>query len=140
MFRIELPSPAEGLRFTVHCSSFFWNKSTELVPRTSLRIFSSQGDWSLPCVTRTSRVLTLLAILRVLTDIDHSARSLALLFLGHRRRVLIHQCLANTTQALRTCLPCTPFTILQQLTALFLGRNVHSLPPTGVVETRVQRT
>lgn len=86
---------AVARRFSGHCIASLWDGKTQLVDRTLLRLSRSQGVCNLPRVTRTSQFLEPQAVLRVLVDIDHPSRSLALYFLGPRRSVLVPRILGN---------------------------------------------
>lgn len=83
------------------------------------------------CVTRTSRLLTLQAVLRVLVDIDHPARSLALFFLEPRRSARVPRALCNSYPSVEHI----PFlyacvcVVFHQLTTSFTERDVLSLTP-----------
>lgn len=131
VFRIPLLQQTVVSRFTALCGSFLKEGGTELVARASLRLPRSQGGWSLACVTHTLQLLVMQAVLRVLVDIDHPARSLALFFLEPRRCVRVPRALCNSYPSVEHM----PFlyacvcVVFHQLTTSFTKRDVLSLTP-----------
>ncbi|KAG0412960.1 hypothetical protein HPB47_009893 [Ixodes persulcatus] len=68
--------------------SFFWSGKTELATRPVVCLPRERGGWGFPCLDIAPTVLHLKTTLKILRDVHGPARSLALYFVGHSRRVL----------------------------------------------------